>query len=430
MEKRDNKFIAAVKRLAQQLFGRNLALKILSLVFAILLWGYVIAEINPMRTKLITNVPVTFEGEADLRDRGLVVRGIRSQLLRSISVEVSAELTQYADLSASNLTAYVSLRDITATDEGHRARVVVLTNVGTVERWSPQYITLEIDNYATRSIPVQVQYDGTLPANYWAGMPQLSSESVEIRGAAKDVSRVARAVCRVNLTDRTQSYNDALDVIFLDAAGEVVDSGYFIGEMPTVAVKLQVLPKKRVPVDLASALLGEDNLAVNYEIADSMTNPSTVEIAGPSELLDTIHSINLENSINLAGRSESVLEQVPLKVPEGVQLLGSAAVEVYVEVKEKEMDKLLRPAYRTTGLAKGLTVASITPEANEIIVRGRISLVSGLEDKDLELVLDLTGMSAGTYTLPVTVAFKSAAAQNEAQYTLFAPQVSVRIARK
>jgi len=430
MEKRDNKFTAAIKRLARQLFGRNLALKILSLVFAILLWGYVIAEINPMRTKLITNVPVTFEGEADLRDRGLVVRGIRSQLLRSVSVEVSAELTQYADLSASNLTAYVSLREITATDDGYRARVVVVTNVGTVERWSPQYITLEIDNYATKSIPVEVQYEGTLPLNYWAGTPQLSSEAVEIRGAAKDVNRVSRAVCRVTLTDRTQSYNDAVDVVFLDAAGEVVDSGYFIGEMPTVAVKLKVLPKKRVPVDLAGALLGEDNLAVNYEIVDSMTNPLTVEIAGPQELLDGIDSITLENSINLAGRSESVLEQVPLKVPEGVQLLGGPTVEAYVEIQEKETDKLLRPAYKTIGLGSGLTVASIAPEANEAIVKGRISLISDLDDDDLTFNLDLTGLTAGTYTVPVTVAFKSAAVQNEVEYMLMAQQVSVRIARK
>ena len=65
MEK-PNKFLEASKKIFSRLFGRNLLLKILSLLFAILLWGYVIAEVNPTRTKILTDVNVSFEGEADL----------------------------------------------------------------------------------------------------------------------------------------------------------------------------------------------------------------------------------------------------------------------------------------------------------------------------------------------------------------------------
>ena len=47
-------------------FTKNLALKIVSLLFAMLIWGYVMVEVNPKRVKTITDVPVSFSGESSL----------------------------------------------------------------------------------------------------------------------------------------------------------------------------------------------------------------------------------------------------------------------------------------------------------------------------------------------------------------------------
>ena len=43
-------------------FITNLAVKIVALLFAVLLWGYVLTDQNPYRTKTITNVNTSFEG--------------------------------------------------------------------------------------------------------------------------------------------------------------------------------------------------------------------------------------------------------------------------------------------------------------------------------------------------------------------------------
>ena len=41
-------------------FTTNLAVKIVALLFAVLLWGYVLTDQNPYRTKTITNVNTRF----------------------------------------------------------------------------------------------------------------------------------------------------------------------------------------------------------------------------------------------------------------------------------------------------------------------------------------------------------------------------------
>ena len=70
-------------------------------MFAMLIWGYVMMTQNPMRVKVVQNVPVNIEGEADLTTRKLIICGDRAALLEDISVRVRTELTSYADLSAS-----------------------------------------------------------------------------------------------------------------------------------------------------------------------------------------------------------------------------------------------------------------------------------------------------------------------------------------
>ena len=52
----------------------NLVLKILSLIFAVILWNFVITETNPARTKNIAEITVTANGADELASRGLIPR--------------------------------------------------------------------------------------------------------------------------------------------------------------------------------------------------------------------------------------------------------------------------------------------------------------------------------------------------------------------
>ena len=67
------RILAALKRF----FTKNLSVKIVALLFAMILWGYVLTDLNPYRVKTLSNVTTSFDGEAELMGQGLCVRGNR-----------------------------------------------------------------------------------------------------------------------------------------------------------------------------------------------------------------------------------------------------------------------------------------------------------------------------------------------------------------
>ena len=133
-------------------FTTNLAVKIVALLFAVLLWGYVLTDQNPYRTKTITNVNTSFEGEAELLAQGLCVRGDRSEILGNVTVQVRTQIVNYAALGTGQVNATISLRNIS------EARVYelpvtasVMSGYGVVEAVTPSVATVEIDTLGSCS---------------------------------------------------------------------------------------------------------------------------------------------------------------------------------------------------------------------------------------------------------------------------------------
>ena len=52
------KFFSAVGQFLKNLFTKNIPLKIIALVFALLLWGYVLSEVKPVYVKKLYGIEV------------------------------------------------------------------------------------------------------------------------------------------------------------------------------------------------------------------------------------------------------------------------------------------------------------------------------------------------------------------------------------
>ena len=248
-------------------FTKNLALKIVSLLFAMLIWGYVMVEVNPKRVKTITDVPVSFSGESSLHDRGLAVRGDRDDILRNVTVRVKVQLTDYTGLDASDISASVSLRPVNKADT-YKLKIDATSSLGTVENVSPSEITIEVDELATMLVPIDVEYSGELPEGYWKSEPTLASQSIKVSGPRDDVSTISKAICTINLEDRTTSYNEAILLKYVDKNGDEIDTALFLDTLPSVVVKMDVLRIVELPINAAEAVLGADALPANYEVYD------------------------------------------------------------------------------------------------------------------------------------------------------------------
>ena len=406
-------------------FTKNLALKIVSLLFAMLIWGYVMVEVNPKRVKTITDVPISFSGESSLHDRGLAVRGDRDDILRNVTVRVKVQLTDYTGLDASDISASVSLRPVNKADT-YKLKIDATSSLGTVENVSPSEISIEVDELATMLVPIDVEYSGELPDGYWKSEPTLASQSIKVSGPRDDVSTISKAICTIDLEDRTTSYNEAILLKYVDKNGDEIDTALFLDTLPSVVVKMDVMRIVELPINAADAVLGADALPANYEVYDVVATPPTVRVVGSENALSGLTGIKIEN-IDVSGSTSSVQQNVVITAPEGTTLLDDPNITVYVGIREKQDSAQFKGVpIETKGLGKKLT-AELSAAECDVNITGRTSLMKLLQRKDVSVYVDLTGLTAGTYKITPMVSLASKEMQTDLRWTVSLPEVTVTI---
>ena len=411
-----SRFWEMLKQGLKSFFTKNIAIKVLSLMFAILLWGYVLMTQNPPRVKTVTDVTVSIEGEADLTTRKLTLRGDRAALLEDVSVRVRTELTSYADISADDITASINLSRITSTGK-HTVRIHAKSSSGDVVSVSPSEIEVEIDTLTTRNIPIEIHEEGELPEGYWAGDVQLDSATVLLEGPGTDLAKIVKAVGTIDLTNRTESLNQSIMLALYDKEGNVVESSILFGGMPTVVAKQEILPSKLVPIDVDGAIIGREELPENFEIASYGTSleSTLVRIVGDADVIQKIESLSLE-PVDQTGCTESIQQELAINVPEGVRIIGADSVNLQVTIREKTaVLELTELPIEIVGLARKQT-ATLSQELANVTFSGRVSLLAGITRGDVKVYADVTGLAAGTHDVKLALQIDGEDVPSDLQY--------------
>lgn len=419
---------AKLLRGIKNFFTKNMALKVIAFVFAMLLWGYVLTDQKPMREKEVPNVATSFDGEAELIAQGYCVRGDRSEILQDVSVKVRTQITNYAYVTPSTIIASISLRNISeARTYELPIQASVTSSLGVVQSITPATVSVEIDKVVTKTIPITTTFSGELPDGYWADMDALTTTSrLDITGPKTDISTITHGECVVDLTDRTSTVYSTFDVTLYDKNNDIVSSDIVIGTLPTATVRLPIYPMKLVPVDVESALVGADNLAANHEIIKAVATPTSVRLVGEQAVLDGIDSISLE-PIAVNGLDTTMTVSGTLIVPDGARLLDSETVSVLLEVREMVISQTFEQLEIQVHGQSGRASITLSILAADLTVEGRYSLVSMLSRSDVQLFVDVTGLTPGVYKLPVSVLVRDADATIELTTTLSITEVTVTI---
>ena len=388
----------------KNIFTKNIGVKIVALLFAVMLWGYVLADLNPYRVKVLHEISVSFDGEAELMAKGLCVRGNREEMLRKVSASVRTQIKNYSSLSSNAVTASINLRNISeAAEYDLPVSANISSALGIIPQVSPSTVQVEIDSLVSKTVPVSCEFIGQVKDGYWADMDNLSSTArLDIQGPKTDISRISRAECQIDLTGRTSTIFGTFDLVLYDADNQVIDPSIVVGTVPSSTVRLPIYPIKEVPIDVESSLLGTDKLAANYELTSFATAPAYVRIVGSEAALREVESVTLE-PFSISGAKESISYEATLIVPDDVELLDEPTVQVTLDITEKE-DSLSfeQLPIQITGLGKDLT-AKAEPDVTGLTVSGRVSLLSILKRSDIKIDVDVTDLGPGTYELPVTV---------------------------
>ena len=422
----ENKLSARIKNALGNIFKKNVVITIISVIFALLLWGYVLMDTKPPRVKTVEDIIVSFDGEADLLARNLVVRGDREEILKTVSARISTELTSYADLDASDVRATISLRNISKAGD-YTVTINATSTVGTTLSVNPNTVQLSIDDLVSRRIPVELIYDrAALKDGYWAGEPSINRSEIEISGAYETLEAINKAVCVLDLSERSESIHESIALKLLTQDGEEAPSSAIISTLPSVTVDMDIYRAVTLPIKVDDVILGADSLPANYEIIAKNVTPAQIVVTGPDELLDAYTELDID-SIDVSGRTSSLLTDLAINVPEGLKILGDSTVSAYVNIREMQRTLMFpQMPVEVRGLGRQLT-AALQLEFADISVTGPASIINKLERGDIYMYVDAADLTAGTYILSVRIAAKNASLLEKLFVELSFNEVTVNI---
>ena len=376
-------------------FQKNWVLMLVSLLFGLLIWGYVVADQNPVRSKRVTGVIISLEGTNDLLSRNLIV--VDADMGKA-TVTVNAELTRHSEIDATRINCGASVNKITA--QGIYTLpldVSVQSGLGTVANVSPESVQVEVDQLSTKTVPVQLNYEGELPEGY-SFSNEYYERTLTLEGAARYIEPVYRAIATVDLTDFTHNLEGAVNVVCYDRDGNELTVITRTHQEPSIIVRLSVTAHRELPVILDLTPPDTDY----YETAYSLSH-ATVVVWGEKNVLDKLTAVYTEH-VELTPEMWDTAFECALIVPDGTVLRTGAPsrIRATVTVTEKIYEQTFSVSIKPENLARGLSIADYKAVV-EVKVSGTKSRMDALVAADITAVVDLTGRGAGEHSLPIEV---------------------------
>ena len=377
---------------------------IISVAIAFCMWLYVITVDSPDYRDTIYDIPLTMVNETALRNRNLVVTGISAD---SVDITFSGNRSDVLKLNKSNITLKIDLSRIY--DPGvHTVEWTialpgdVANNAFTRENVNPDKISLTVENWVTKEIPVRVLFTGSVATGVFADTENATTDVsfITVSGAESDIEKVAEALIAIDLTDRREPIGDYYRFTLVNENEEPVDAAEIEVNVEEIRVDMSIQAVKDIAlvinvVDGSGATAGTVNLT--YE-------PKTIKVAGSETVLEELDEIVL-GTIHLADELEN--REIVFAIPEieGVtNLSGLTEVTAYLNMDSLAMKDIEVDNLTAINVPEGLDVEIITQKLT-VKVRGPYGEVMRLTPQDLRAEVDFTGAQIGSSTFKVVITF-------------------------
>ena len=382
-----------------KMLKNNWGLKIIALIFAFIIWSYVMASTDPVRDLTVRDVNVDYIGMSELTAKDLTAD--LGDLADKIDVTIEAKQSLLKSMNTSTVKATVDLQSINEPGEA-TVDIDVTTNSASaaIVKKSQSAVKINVDRLSSRKVPVECTTNGSVVDGYYMGDPQLSAETVKVTGAKTDVEKISKAVCKVPVDGLTQSVRATYELTLLDKDGNEVVLNSSDSSVPSVIVSIDIFKKKTVDIDISNYKSIITNPKEGYEVTGIEIDPTQVDIAGTDDALAKISSVTL-NAINLNGADSSVIMTTEVTPVNDAEVVSGKTVSVYVKIAEKQAERTFANIkINADGLADGLK-AKLSKKTTSLTLSGPASAVSALAARDINLYVDLSGKTAGTYDMSV-----------------------------
>lgn len=288
----------------RKFFATDTALKVISIVAALIMWLYVMNEQNPQVTYVIRDVPVKLQ---NLDESKFALKDGSEEY--KVNVKVKGRRSLVADLKPGDIEANVNLRGRMEGDNLIRVDVTTPNNVELVDV-SPREIMVTLDAIVEEQLPVSVDVAGVPAAGFAVDKAISKPQAVVVNGPRSLVNAVKKVSASIDVSDKTSTVVTTLPVRVLDAQNKEQKGITFRPDVVEVTVSI-------VPVSNVQILPNiKGDPPEGYIIRDVRIDPPTVVVTGSQDLLKSLQSISTE-PINVDGATSTVSTEVKLIIPKG-----------------------------------------------------------------------------------------------------------------
>ena len=405
----------------------------ISLIVALFFWSALVASDGTLtRQKVFANVAVSVTGEASLKSRGYIVMNDLDTLLPGVRMTVEVTQANYDRVSGTSYNPHIDLSKVKGEGENEVPVTFSSQLYGPVVSCEPASVTINVERYITKRIPVVLEINGE-PKGYYLDSSKTDPAMLSVSGPQSLISRVARAVATLDassLSGERMSDRMSVDVKLQSSKGEVIESDLIEITNQTVitrsvVVETELLPMKAVPLQLDEFVTGVP--AVGYEIADVIAAVDSIDVAAKPEVLDAISVFTTDQPLNVQGATADVSGYVRLKRPAGMENSVPYDVAVTAKIREVEIQRTFRNIeVEIDGLSNAYS-AEISRDRQVVQLRSAYSFISAIRDKDIRLYVDVNDLGVGEHTVPVQISIDNAP---EFTCALSSPEVTVTIKEK
>lgn len=393
------------KRTFSSYLTNNLALKVFSILFAIILWSFVINDTNPSRTKTFFDVPVKILGLDTLEALGLTTRDDYTDQL-FVTVRTSVAHSDFKRIDKSIISASIDLSKLSSEGTHDVPISVSFNNIADVSLLSisPANFSVKVDALISADVPLTVNTKGTLKEGLVSVAP-VYPETVHVSGSSFYVSKMSKAVLEVDLSNLDDGDIVTAPCTFYNAFENVITF-----PATNVTADMDIQSTKTVKVDLSGAVKNTNKVASGFQY-DGIS-ADEVTICAHENVLKDITSV-YALPIDLTGK-DSTFTEAPLllDLPAGVSLLpGSSTPTASVKIIEAQSTLTVKRKISVIGLSSQSATINVngsiytvksdgSTNANAtVVLSGSASALDKIYNNDVTVVIDATSLTKGTHEL-------------------------------
>lgn len=308
--------------------GQQILNMVLAVLVALGAWVFVVYNYKPMTNITYKDVPVTFEGEEALAERGLAVDDTD---IDGITVTLNQKRADTSRINADSIKVTADLSECVAGDNSVALNVSGPLDT-TVVNYDTSSVEVTVGRAKSAEMEIGVAYSGTPEEGAEPVAFDLSHGVANVTCTADrmaDIDRIVAMLDPAALSDKVRSYT--VDLAAVDNEGNVIN--HVLIEPSEISLDAFAGYTKEVSLTIPVKTTTEDGYERNYSL------PETLIIKGRADDISNIGVVRAQE-IDISNMTESGEVPIEYNLPDGIYVAdASLGQTVKVTVVKKASDE-------------------------------------------------------------------------------------------